>query len=193
MLQAADDSSASPVSAPDALRIDTPDAQRDLLDAVYHDLRRVAHRALEGEATGHTLSTTALVHETYLRLAGQRAGWENRAHFFAIAARTMRHILVDHARRHAAMRRGGPERRAVSLDAFDLAAPARSDELLALDEALERLAVHDKRLAQVVECRFFGGLSEEETAATLGLSVRTVSRDWRIARGWLRQELRGDG
>jgi RNA polymerase sigma factor (TIGR02999 family) len=179
------------------LRRGAPDAMEHLLPLVYGDLRRIAHRQLAAEPAGHTLSTTALVHEAYLRLANQtRAGWVNRAQFFALAARTMRRILVDYARRHWAQRRGGPGRRAVALedadDAGALAAADRADELLALDEALERLAAVDERLARVVEYRFFGGLTESEAAEALGVSTRTVAREWLLAKGWLFQELRDD-
>jgi RNA polymerase sigma factor (TIGR02999 family) len=179
------------------LRRGAPDAMEHLLPLVYGDLRQIAHRQLAAEPAGHTLSTTALVHEAYLRLANQtRAGWVNRAQFFALAARTMRRILVDYARRHWAQRRGGPGRRAVALedadDAGALAAADRADELLALDEALERLAAVDERLARVVEYRFFGGLTESEAAEALGVSTRTVAREWLLAKGWLFQELRDD-
>ena len=179
------------------LRRGAPDAMEHLLPLVYGDLRRIAHRQLAAEPAGHTLSTTALVHEAYLRLADQtRAGWVNRAQFFALAARTMRRILVDYARRNWAQRRGGPGRRAVALedaeDAGALAVADRADELLALDEALERLAALDERLARVVEYRFFGGLTESEAAEALGVSTRTVAREWLLAKGWLFQELRDD-
>ena len=179
------------------LRRGAPDAMEHLLPLVYGDLRRIAHRQLAAEPAGHTLSTTALVHEAYLRLADQtRAGWVNRAQFFALAARTMRRILVDYARRNWAQRRGGPGRRAVALedaeDAGALAVADRADELLALDEALERLAAVDERLARVVEYRFFGGLTESEAAEALGVSTRTVAREWLLAKGWLFQELRDD-
>ena len=165
---------------------------------VYEDLRRLAHRRLASERTGHTLSTTALVHEVYLRLQSQRAvECEDRALFFTQAARAMRRILVDYARRHRAQRRGGSRVR-IALDAlnvddsdggFQIAAAERAEELLALDEALERLAVIDPRLAKVVEYRFFAGLTEEEAAEVLGVTARTVARDWVKARAWLRQEI----
>ena len=180
------------------LRRGAPDAMDRLLPLVYGELRRVAHRQLAAEPAGHTLSTTALVHEAYLRLERQtRAQWVDRAHFFAVAARVMRRVLVDYARRHWAQRRGGAGRQRVALDDADdagaLTVAARADELLALDEALVRLAALDERLARVVECRFFAGLSEAETAEALGVSQRTVSRDWTMARGWLYQELRDGG
>ena len=180
------------------LRRGAPEAMDQLLPLVYADLRRIAHRQLAAEATGHTLCTTALVHEAYLRLADQtRAQWVDRAQFFAVAARTMRRVLVDYARRHWAKRRGGgAHRRPVTLDGADdagaLAVAERADELLALDEALERLAAVDERLARVVECRFFAGLTEAEAAEALGVSQRTVARDWLMAKGWLYRELRDD-
>ncbi len=181
------------------LRDGAPGALDRLVPLVYGDLARVAHRQLGLEAAGHTLSTTALVHEAYLRLVDQtRAQWVDRAQFFAVAAGAMRRVLVDHARRHTAARRGGAGRRTVSLEALEaadsteLAASDRADVLLAMDEALERLAALDPRQARVVECRFFGGLTEAETAEALGVTARTVTRDWVKARGWLFQELRDD-
>jgi len=179
------------------LRRGAPEALEGLLPLVYNELRRIAHRQLASEAVGHTLSTTALVHETYLKLKDQvRTEWVDREQFFAIAARVMRRILVDYARKHWALRRGGPGRRALPLEDAEqaglLAVADRAAELLALDEALERLTAMDARLGQVVECRFFGGLSEEETARALGVSQRTVSRDWSVAKGWLHGELRDD-
>ena len=182
-----------------ALRDGAPGALDRLVALVYADLARVAHRQLGLEAPGHTLSTTALVHEAYLRLVDQtHAGWADRAQFFAVAAHVMRRVLVDHARRLRAARRGGVHRRTVSLEALEaadsaaLAAGDRAEVLLALDEALERLAALDPRQARVVECRFFGGLTEAETAEALGVTARTVTRDWVKARGWLYQELRDD-
>jgi RNA polymerase sigma factor (TIGR02999 family) len=171
-----------------------------LIPLVYAELRRVAHWQLAAEPAGHTLSTTALVHEAYLRLADQtRVEWTNRGQFFGLAARAMRRVLVDYARRHGATRRGGLDRRPVSLDdaerdgAEALAVAARGEELLALDEALDSLAAVDARLARVVECRFFGGLTELETAEVLGVSQRTVAGDWMMAKGWLYRALRPDG
>ena len=178
-----------------ALRAGAPDAMDRLLPLVYGELRRMAHRQLGAERAGHTLSTTAVVHEAYLRLAGQRdAAWADRAHFFALAARVMRRVLTDYARRHRAARRGGPGAGRVALEEADaagvLVAAERAAELLALDEALDRLARSDERLAQVVECRVYGGLSAAETAEALGSSLRTVEREWALAKGWLYQELR---
>ena len=168
-----------------------------LVPLVYRELKRIAHRQLAAEAAGHTLSTTAVVHEAYLRLAGQSpAEWADRGQFFALAARAMRRVLIDYARQHRAARRGGPGRVAVSLDILehgdssDISIPERAESLLALDEALEELRRMDERLARVVECRFFAGLSEVETAEALGVSQRTVSRDWRMARAWLHEAMR---
>ena len=182
------------------LRRGAPDGMERLVPLVYAELRRVAHRQLAAEPTGHTLSTTALVHEAYLRLAEQtRVEWANRAQFFALAARAMRRVLVDYARRHQAARRGGVRRRPVPLDDVEaegnvdaLAVAARGDELLALDEALERLAAVDARAAVVMECRFYGGLTEVETADALGVSPRTVAGDWLMAKGWLYRALRAE-
>jgi RNA polymerase sigma factor (TIGR02999 family) len=179
-----------------ALREGAPDAMERLVPLVYADLMRIARRQLGLEVSGHTLSTTELVHEAYLRLADQtRAQWTDRGHFYAVAAQVMRRVLVDHARRHNAARRGGPHRRPLSLDALaseeapGLAATERAELLLAVDGALDRLAALDPRQARVVECRFFGGLTERETAEALGVTERTVARDWVKARGWLYREL----
>jgi RNA polymerase sigma factor (TIGR02999 family) len=169
---------------------------RDRLDAllplVYEELHRIARHHLRREAEGHTLSTTELVHEAYLRLVDQdRVQWIDRAHFLAVAARAMRRILVDHARRRLAGKRGGALR-PVSLDEVaSLGTDDRAEILLTLDEALSRLAALDPRLEQVVECRFFGGLTEAEAAAALGVTDRTVRRDWVKAKGWLYRELEG--
>jgi len=161
-----------------------------LFPLVYDELRRIAHRQLGSERPDHTLDTTALVHEAYLKLVDQtRAQLTDRAHFFAVAARAMRRILVDYARRHRAAKRGGPQA-PVSLDESMLLADQRADTLVALDEALTRLAEVEERLSRVVECRFFGGLTEEETAEALTVTARTVRRDWVKAKGWLYQALR---
>lgn len=156
-----------------------------LFPVVYRELHGRAHHQLARHRPGDTLSTTALVHEAYLKLtdsAGQ--SYNDRIHFFAVASRAMRQILVDHARRKAAEKRGGGLRE-VSLDPADLASPDRAGELLALDEALGELAVLDERLARTVELRFFGGLSVEETADVMAVSPRTIKRDWRKARAFL--------
>jgi RNA polymerase sigma factor (TIGR02999 family) len=180
-----------------ALRDGAPGAMERLAPLVYEQLKRIARRQLRAEPVGHTLSTTALVHEAYLKLVDQtRAGWQDRGHFFAIASGAMRRILVDYARRYRAARRGGgvdgTPVRPIPLDDSEIPVAERADALVALDEALERLGRLDMRQARVVECRFFGGLTEEETAAALGLSQRTVAREWVTARGWLYQELRRD-
>ena len=179
-----------------AARVGDPDALERLVPLVYGDLSRMAHRQLGLEPQGHTLSTTALVHEAYLRLVDQtRAEWGDRAQFFAVAAHAMRRVLIDHARRHHAARRGGPLQRTISLEALDqtdaaaLAASDRADVLVALDDALTQLAALDARQARVVELRFFGGLTAAETAEALGLTSRTVERDWVKAKGWLYEEL----
>jgi RNA polymerase sigma factor (TIGR02999 family) len=170
------------------VRAGSPDAMDRLFRAVYEQLRRIASRQLRAERPGHTLGTTGLVHETYLKLADQsRVQWQDRAHFYRVASCAMRRILVDYARRYRAQRRGGELQR-VSLD-YDATAAERGETLLALDEALERLAELDQRQSQVVECRYFGGLTEEETAEALGVTSRTVQRDWAKARGWLYLEL----
>ncbi len=182
-----------------ALSGGAPDAMDRVMPLVYRELKRIAHRQLRAEPSGHTLSTTAVVHEAYLRLAEQsRAQWVDRGQFFALAARAMRRVLIDYARQHGAGRRGGPSRSAVALEFLErgdspaLSIPQRADSLLALDEALDGLRRMDERLAHVVECRFFAGLSEVETSEALGISQRTVARDWQMARAWLHEALRND-
>ncbi|MBI4544767.1 MAG: sigma-70 family RNA polymerase sigma factor [Gemmatimonadetes bacterium] len=163
-----------------------------LVDAVYDELRRIAHRQLAQERPDHSMSTTDLVHEAYLRLVDQtRVQWKDRAHFLGVAATVMRRILLDYARRRQAAKRGGGQLELGVTDALHLA-EERADSLIALDSAIARLSLLDERLAQVVECRFFGGLTEEETAAVVGVTSRTVRRDWVKARGWLYRELSGD-
>lgn len=193
------DSAAPQHAITDALvawRAGTPNAMEQLVPLVYEQLTQMAHRQLRLESTGHTLSTTGVVHEAYLRLVDQtRVQWADRAHFFAVAAQAMRRVLVDHARRHRAARRGGPQRRTISLDEFEedaatLTAGDRADVLVALDDALRRLAALDARQASVVEFRFFGGMTAAETAEALGVTSRTVERDWVKARGWLHEEMR---
>jgi RNA polymerase sigma factor (TIGR02999 family) len=160
-----------------------------LFGVVYEELRRTAHHVLRHERPDHTLGTTGLVHEAYFKLVDQnRVEWLDRGHFFGIAARAMRQILVDHARRRGAAKRGGRVR-LVALEEGEVPAEERAGALLAVDEALTRLAAHDSGLAQVVECRFFAGLTEEETAEATGASLRTVQRQWRRAKAWLYQEL----
>src|SRR6516164_8695835 len=165
------------------------DAESRLMPLVYGQLRRLAGLYMRGERPGHTLQATALVHEAYLRLVGHEdVDWQNRAHFFGVAANLMRRILVDHARAKQAKKRGGGDQK-VSLDKAVLVRPEAPEQFLALDEALERLAKRDPRQARIVELRYFGGLSEEETAEVLEISVRTVKRDWNVARAWLYQQL----
>ena len=166
-----------------------PTARETLFPLVYDELRRIAHRQLQREWDGHTLDTTALVHEAYLKLVDQtRAGFTDRAHFFAVAANAMRRILVDYARRYLADKRGGAPRRGTLTDDM-LVAEERADTLLAINDALLELSRIDERLSKVVECRFFGGLTEEETAEVLGVTARTVRRDWTKAKGWLHRTL----
>jgi RNA polymerase sigma factor (TIGR02999 family) len=163
-----------------------------LLPAVYAELRRQAARAMRRESSEHTLQATALVHEAYLRLVDQRrVVWRNRAHFFGVAAQVMRRILVDHARGRHAAKRGGAFRQVTVGDADVAVTPAADHgvDVLALHEALERLASLDPDQARLVELRYFGGLSIEETAEALGVSPATVKREWAIARAWLRREL----
>ncbi len=160
------------------------------MPVVYEELRRLAKQHLRRERPDHTLQATALVHEAYLRLVDQRAvTWQNRAHFFGVAAQLMRRILVDYARRRQAAKRGGAALK-VSLNELVLAAEERSEEVVALDEALERLAAMDPRQGRVVELRIFSGLTVEETAEVLGISPATVKREWTMARAWLSREIR---
>ena len=164
-----------------------------LTPLVYDELRRIAHRYMRGERGGHTLETTALVNEAYLRLANQqRVEWQDRAHFFAVTAQVMRHVLIDHARRRHYAKRGGAAARQLPLEEEHGMSHERAAELIALDDALDRLTRLDPRKGRVVELRYFGGLSLEETAEVLGVSVMTVRRDWRAARAWLYQALRND-
>jgi RNA polymerase sigma factor (TIGR02999 family) len=172
-----------------ALRAGSAGVMDQVYPLVYAELRRIAHRALRAERTGHTLGTTGLVHEAYLRLVDQtRVEYRDRAHFYGIAARAMRQILVDYARRHRAAKRGG-DQRPIALDETIMAVEDRAEALLSLDEALSELETLDPRLGQVVQCRFFGGLTEEETGEVLGVTARTVRRDWLKAKGWLYHHL----
>lgn len=159
-----------------------------LMPVVYDELRRLAQHYMRGERPEHTLQATALVNEAYLRLVDMKVSWQDRAHFFAVAARLMRRMLVDHARaQHRAKREGGPK---VSLDdALEVSCKPASD-LLALDEALEQLATFDQRKSEIVELHFFGGLSNEEVAEALGVSRATVQRELRMAKAWLNHELK---
>jgi len=164
-------------------------AQEKLVPLVYQELHRLAKRYMGRERSGHPLQTTALVNEAYLRLAEVKdVRWQNRAHFFAVSANVMRRILVDFARERTNLKRGGGAAQ-VSLDEALVISPERSADLLALDEALGRLQALNQRRSQVVEMRYFGGLSEEETAEVLKVSLRTVQHDWRLARVWLYREL----
>jgi RNA polymerase sigma factor (TIGR02999 family) len=168
-------------------------ARDELMPLVYEELRRLAHRHMGRERPGHTLQTSALVNEAYLRLIDQKnVRWQSRAHFFAIAAQIMRRILVDYARSRRYAKRGGGAPR-VSLNEAAVASESRSAEVVALDEALKGLAAIDPRKGQIVELRFFGGLSVEETAEVLGVSPGTVMRDWTLAKAWLRKEMTGGG
>lgn len=189
----------SPTGSPDEVtRLISRCAEGDsdsfdrLMPLVYEDLRRIAHRRLRSERTGHTLNTTAVVHEAYLQLVNQAtATWRARAHFFAVAARVIRHILIDYARARRTQKRAGS----------DLLIPMREDlvgeesrtvELLALEEALRNLAKHDPSLERIVECRFFGGMTMPDTATALGVSQRTAERQWTRARAYLYQALEAD-
>ncbi|MEZ4586642.1 MAG: sigma-70 family RNA polymerase sigma factor [Gemmatimonadales bacterium] len=164
-------------------------AAERLVPLIYSELHGIAERQMRNEREGHTLQPTALVHEAFLKLVDQRAGWQNRAQFFGVAAQVMRRILVDHARRRRAQKRGGGEVQ-VTLDdvAADVGSPASLD-LVLLDDALNKLAALDARQAKVVELRFFAGLSVEEAAEALGTSPATVKRDWQFAKAWLKREL----
>ena len=164
-------------------------ALANVFPLIYDELRRLAQLQLQREPDGHTLSPTALVHEAYMRLIDySRMEWAGRAHFMAVASTAMRRILVDHARGHRSMKRGGALRR-VSIDSVELGTEDRAELLIAIDDALGRLKDVDARQAQVVECRFFGGMTEEETAEALGIGLRTAKRDWAKAKSWLHKEI----
>lgn len=165
-----------------------------LTPLVYDELRRIAHRYVRRERNGHTLQTTALVNEAYVRLAGSKdVAWQNRAHFFAATAQVMRNVLIDHARRRLFAKRGGQAQQVPIEEASLAMSEARADELVALDEALHQLAKMDPRKGQVVELRYFGGLSLEETADVLDVSLMTVRRDWRAAKAWLYRRMKDEG
>jgi RNA polymerase sigma factor (TIGR02999 family) len=167
-------------------------ALEELLPLIYDELRRLAHNFLYRERPGHTLQTTALVHEAYLKLIDQKdARWQNRAHFFAIAAQAMRRILIDSARRHMAEKRGGHQEK-ISLDEAPNLSLEPDNSLIALDEALTRLQEIDQQQSRIVELRYFGGLTIEETAEVTKISPATVKREWTMARAWLHQELSAD-
>jgi RNA polymerase sigma-70 factor (ECF subfamily) len=160
-----------------------------LVQLVYDDLRKLAHWYLEGERVSHTLQPTALVHEAFLKLIDQsQVDWRGKSHFFAVGANAMRRILVNHAKSRGRLKRGGKLHKLPLDDALTISLD-KHDELLALDEALEELAKVDERQATIVELRFFGGLSVEETAEVLNLSKRTIEREWTVCRAWLRREL----
>lgn len=176
----------------EGLRAGEPEAMDRLMPLVYDELHRIAHRALTRRRPGDTLDTTALVHEAYLKLAGpQRPSWNDRGHLLAVCATAMRHIIVDYALKQKRLKRGGALRR-VSFDDVRLMPEEQADELLALHDALDRLAALDPRLGRVVECRFFAGLSVPDTATALDCSPRTVDRDWQKAKAWLYREVSVD-
>ena len=169
---------------------DQQDVLNELLPLVYDELRAIAHGQLRHERDGHTINTTALVHEAYLKLVDQReVDWQNRSHFYAVAARAMRRILVDYARRRSRQKRGGDAVKVTWQEGLQVFSSGSSEALLALDEALQRLERINPRHGRVVECRYFGGLSIEETATALAISPATVSRDWQLARAWLKRDL----
>jgi RNA polymerase sigma-70 factor, ECF subfamily len=171
-----------------AMRAGDGNAENDLLPLVYQELHRLAQSYMRRERPDHTLQPTALIHEAYLRLAGEDVDWKNREHFIGVAAHVMRRVLVDHARAHRASVRGG-DRKRVDLEEGVAVSAERSDEVLLVDSALERLAKTNLRQARVVELRYFGGLSMEEIAAVLSISLRSAKRDWSLARIWLFQEI----
>jgi len=172
------------------VRAGNKEAEARLLAVLYDELRRLAASYMRQERPGHTLQPTDLVHEAYLRLVAQpEQNWQNRAHFMGICARVMRQILVDHARRRDSLKHGG-EVRFVPWDEARVAGRQQPGDFVALDEALSRLETFDRRQVQVVEMRYFGGLTEEEISHVLGLSVRTIKRDWNVARAWLHAEMK---
>jgi RNA polymerase sigma-70 factor, ECF subfamily len=165
-------------------------AASKLIPVVYDELRRLAASYMRRERVDHTLQATALVHEAYLKLVEQRSvNWQSRAHFFGVAAQLMRRILIDHARGHSRQKRGGDEKK-VSLDEAFVFSEQLADELLAVDDSLNQLAKIDPRQAKIVEMRFFGGLSVEEAAEALGVSPKTVKRDWSVAKAWMYADLK---
>lgn len=186
----------NPESSPDVTRLlvswtnGDRDALQQLMPLVYGELHRLASRYLSRERSDHTLQSTALVHEAYLKLVDQRrVQWQNRAHFFGVAAQIIRRLLVDHARTHNAGKRGGGAYKLALDDALGVAERERDLNLVALDEALTHLAAIDEQQSRIVELRFFGGLSIEDTAAVLGISPATVKRDWNVAKAWLYRDL----
>ncbi len=172
------------------LRAGKQDVADQLVPLIYAELRRIAGAQMGRERPGHTLQATAVVHEAYMRLAGeQEIPWQNRAHFFAIAAKTMRRVLLDYARQRHAGKRGGEGARKVDIDAELLIADDRLDDVVVLDEVLGRLSEMDPQQERIVELRFFAGLNVEETAEVMGISPSTVKREWRLAKAWLQLEL----
>lgn len=172
------------------LRDGNREAADRLVPLIYRELRRMAGAYMRRERPGHTLQATGLVHEAYMRLAGgEGAQWQNRAHFFAIAAHTMRQVLLDYARKRGAGKRGGTGARKVDLDAELLVSENTLEDVIVIDEALERLAQIDERQSRLIELRFFAGLSVEEAAEVMGLSAITIKREWRSAKAWLLREL----
>lgn len=169
-----------------------PTSPEILHPEIYAELRALAARRMAGQPAGHTLQPTVLVHEAWLRLAGREQGWRDRGHFFAAAATTMRHILIDHARRKARLRRGGNPLRVLTGTIADLPAPAREENVLRIDEAITTLEQANPERAQVVVARFFGGLTTPEIAESLGIGERSVERHWASAKVWLLRRLRED-
>jgi RNA polymerase sigma factor (TIGR02999 family) len=180
-----------------SLLIEWQEGDKSALDRltplVYDELRRIAHRYVRRERNGHTLETTALVNEAYVRLAGSKnIAWENRSHFFAATAQVMRHVLIDHARKRLYAKRGGDAQHVPLDDVVSEMTEQRADELIVLNEALDELAKLDTRKARVVELRYFAGLSLEETAEVLNISLMTVRRDWRAAKAWLFRRMKDE-
>jgi RNA polymerase sigma factor (TIGR02999 family) len=172
------------------LRAGNRDVAGQLVPLIYDELRRIAGAQMRRERAGHTLQATAVVHEAYLRLAGEREiQWQDRAHFFAIAARAMRQVLLDYARQRHAGKRGGEGAQKVEIDVDLLAGANRIEDIVALDEVVTRLSELDQQQGRIVELRFFAGLSVEETAEVMGISDSTVKREWRLAKAWLHREL----
>jgi len=172
------------------LPADNQDVAGQLVPLIYDELPRIAGAHIRRERAGHTLQATAVVHEAYLRLAGEREiQWQNRAHFFAIAARAMRQVLLDYARQRHAGKRGGEGAQKVEIDVGLLAGENRIEDIVALDEVVTRLSALDQQRGRIVELRFFAGLSVEETAEAMGISDSTVKREWRLAKAWLHREL----
>jgi RNA polymerase sigma factor (TIGR02999 family) len=168
------------------------EAANQLVPLVYNELRRMAGAYMQRERPGHTLQPTALVNEAYMRLVGgEHAEWQNRSHFFAIAAHTMRQVLLEYARRRHAAKRGGVDARQVDIDAELFSAVCNLEDVLAIDQVVTRLSAMDPQQGRIVELRFFAGLNVEETAEAMGISPRTVKREWRLAKAWLDRELTG--